>query len=148
MDALQLEQRFGALLSRFSVAERRQLLRRIVQQVAASQRKRIGAQKNPDGTAYIPRKPQKRKKGKIRRKAMFVKLKSSRFMKNKNNAEQAEIGFSGSAGHIANVHQYGLESVIQKNKPHKVRYEQRELLGLSEADRQLIEDLIIDQLSI
>lgn len=147
MDALQLEQRFGALLSRFSVAERRKLLRNVAQKLAASQRKRIGAQKNPDGSAYIPRKLQPRK-GKIRRKAMFVKLKSSRFMKTHASAEKAEIGFSGSAGHIANVHQYGLESVIQKNKPHKVRYEQRELLGLSEADRQLIEDLIIDQLSI
>ncbi|KAE9526070.1 phage virion morphogenesis protein [Testudinibacter aquarius] len=147
MDALQLEQRFGALLSRFSVAERRKLLRNVAQKVSTSQRQRIGAQKNPDGSAYIPRKPQKRK-GKIKRKAMFVKLKSSRFMKRKNSGEQAEIGFSGSAGHLASVHQYGLEGRVQKNKPHKVRYDQRELLGFSDSDKLLIEDLIIDQLAL
>ncbi|MDH2999502.1 phage tail protein [Chelonobacter oris] len=145
MDALQLEQRFGALLSRFSIEERRKLLRNMTQKLAASQRQRISAQKNPDGSAYLPRKPQKRK-GKIRRKAMFVRLKSNRFLKRKNSGEQAEVGFSGSAGHIANVHQYGLEGRVQKNKPHKVRYDQRELLGFSDSDKQLIEDLIIDQL--
>lgn len=147
MDSLQLEQRFGALLSRFSIAERRKLLRSVAQKVSASQRQRIGTQKNPDGSAYIPRKPQKRK-GKIRRKAMFVKLKSSRFIKSKAGSEQAEIGFNGRNEQIAKVHQYGLESQVDKSKPHKVRYDQRELLGFSDSDKQLIEDLIIDQLSI
>ncbi|SMB82421.1 phage virion morphogenesis (putative tail completion) protein [Pasteurella testudinis DSM 23072] len=147
MDSLQLEQRFGALLSRFSVAERRKLLRSVAQKVAANQRQRIGAQKNPDGSAYIPRRKQKNK-GRIKRNAMFVKLKSSRFLKHKATGDSAEMGFNGQAGYIANVHQYGLTAPVDKRKPHKVRYEQRELLGFSDQDRQLIEELIIDQLAL
>ena len=58
------------------------------------------------------------------------------------------MGFNGSSAAIAAVHQYGLSASPSKNKDFKVQYAQRELLGFSESDVDLIENLIIEQLSL
>ncbi|EDK13081.1 hypothetical protein CGSHiR3021_00342 [Haemophilus influenzae 22.4-21] len=58
------------------------------------------------------------------------------------------MGFNGSSAAIAAVHQYGLTARPSNNKDFKVQYAQRELLGFSESDVELIENLIIEQLSL
>lgn len=58
------------------------------------------------------------------------------------------MGFNGSSAAIAAVHQYGLTARPSNNKDFKVQYTQRELLGFSESDVELIENLIIEQLSL
>lgn len=73
---------------------------------------------------------------------MFVKLRTSRFMKMKATAEGAEISYSGMAARIARVHQYGLRDQVGPGA--FAKYPQRELLGISRADEALIRSTVIN----
>jgi phage virion morphogenesis protein len=143
---LQLEQRLNALLANISPKQRRQLAMKIGRQLAQSQRRRIKAQQNPDGSDFEPRKRQKErsKKGRIKQLAMFKKLGTARFMKTRSNADQVSIVFSGSNATIANVHQYGLHSRVRKDRDYKIKYAQRELLGFTDYDLEVIEKLVYE----
>ena len=55
-DLAELERIAGALLRSLSSSQRRTLMRRMARQLAQSQRARIAAQRQPDGSAYEPRK--------------------------------------------------------------------------------------------
>ena len=147
----EVQAKLSALINNLSPQARRQLARNIGQALRKNQQARIARQENPDGTAFEPRKPRKefgKKKGRIKRKAMFAKLKTARYFKIQSNANEVSVGFNGSSAMIAKVHQYGLMSSPSKTKDFKVRYAQRELLGFSQSDLEIIEDLVIEQLSI
>ena len=106
---------------------------------------------SPQARRQLARKPQKqfgKKKGRIKRKAMFAKLRTAKYLKVWSNGNEVSVGFNGSNATIANVHQYGLKGTVNKNKSVKVKYAQRELLGFSESDVELIENLITEQLSL
>ena len=147
----EVQAQLTALINNLSPQARRQLARNIGQALRKNQQARIARQENPDGTAFEPRKPRKefgKKKGRIKRKAMFAKLRTARYFKIQSNANEVSVGFNGSSAMIAKVHQYGLMSSPSKTKDFKVRYAQRELLGFSQSDLEIIEDLVIEQLSI
>ena len=147
----EVQAKLNALINNLSPQARRQLARNIGQALRKNQQARIARQENPDGTAFEPRKPRKefgKKKGRIKRKAMFAKLRTARYFKVQSNANEVSVGFNGSSAMIAKVHQYGLMSSPSKTKDFKVRYAQRELLGFSQSDLDIIEDLVIEQLSI
>nr|DAL95195.1 MAG TPA: virion morphogenesis protein [Caudoviricetes sp.]DAX94881.1 MAG TPA: virion morphogenesis protein [Caudoviricetes sp.] len=147
----EVQAKLTALINNLSPQARRQLARNIGQALRKNQQARIARQENPDGTAFEPRKPRKefgKKKGRIKRKAMFAKLRTARYFKIQSNANEVSVGFNGSSAMIAKVHQYGLMSSPSKTKDFKVRYAQRELLGFSQSDLDIIEDLVIEQLSI
>lgn len=147
----EVKAKLTALINNLSPQARRQLARNIGQALRKNQQARIARQENPDGTAFEPRKPRKefgKKKGRIKRKAMFAKLRTARYFKIQSNANEVSVGFNGSSAMIAKVHQYGLMSSPSKTKDFKVRYAQRELLGFSQSDLDIIEDLVIEQLSI
>lgn len=147
----EIQAKLTALITNLSPQARRQLGRKIGQALRKSQSSRIARQQNPDGSAFEPRKPRKefgKKKGRIKRKAMFAKLRTTRHLKVRSNGNEVSVGFNGSSAAIAAVHQYGLHSSPSKNKDFKVQYAQRELLGFSESDVELIENLIIEQLSL
>ena len=147
----EVQAKLNALINNLSPQARRQLARNIGQALRKNQQARIARQENPDGTAFEPRKPRKefgKKKGRIKRKAMFAKLRTARYFKIQSNANEVSVGFNGSSAMIAKVHQYGLMSSPSKTKDVKVRYAQRELLGFSQSDLDIIEDLVIEQLSI
>lgn len=147
----EVQAKLTALINNLSPQARRQLARNIGQALRKNQQARIARQENPDGTAFEPRKPRKefgKKKGRIKRKAMFAKLGTARYFKIQSNANEVSVGFNGSSAMIAKVHQYGLMSSPSKTKDFKVRYAQRELLGFSQSDLDIIEDLVIEQLSI
>lgn len=147
----EVQAKLTALINNLSPQARRQLARNIGQALQKNQQARIARQENPDGTAFEPRKPRKefgKKKGRIKRKAMFAKLRTARYFKIQSNANEVSVGFNGSSAMIAKVHQYGLMSSPSKTKDFKVRYAQRELLGFSQSDLDIIEDLVIEQLSI
>lgn len=147
----EVQAKLTALINNLSPQSRRQLARNIGQALRKNQQARIARQENPDGTAFEPRKPRKefgKKKGRIKRKAMFAKLRTARYFKIQSNANEVSVGFNGSSSMIAKVHQYGLISSPSKTKDFKVRYAQRELLGFSQSDLDIIEDLVIEQLSI
>lgn len=147
----EVQAKLNALINNLSPQARRQLARNIGQALRKNQQARIARQENPDGTAFEPRKPRKefgKKKGRIKRKAMFAKLRTAKHLKIKSNANEVSIGFTSSSAAIAKIHQYGLMSSPSKTKDFKVRYAQRELLGFSQSDLDIIEDLVIEQLSI
>lgn len=147
----QAQAKLMALINNLSPQARRQLAHNIGQALRKSQQARIARQQNPDGTAFEPRKPQKqfgKKKGRIKRKAMFAKLRTAKYLKVRSNGNEVAVGFTESSSIIANIHQYGLIGTVNKKYGLKVRYAQRELLGFSESDVELIENLIIEQLSL
>lgn len=100
------------------------------------------------GQYYTPEKSGggsiRQKKGRIKRK-MFTKMSSAKYLKQKHNASAVSVGFFGSVARIARVHQYGLRDRVAKNGP-EVQYEKRELLGLTEQDKTMIEQLLIEHL--
>jgi phage virion morphogenesis protein len=77
---------------------------------------------------------------------MFQKLRSSRYMKASGRENSAVVEFTGKVQRIARVHQYGL-----KDRPNAhaqdVQYAERQLLGFSQADKQLVGTLVIKHLS-
>ena len=147
----EVQAKLNALINNLSPQSRRQLARNIGQALRKNQQARIARQENPDGTAFEPRKPRKefgKKKGRIKRKAMFAKLRTARYFKIQSNADEVSVGFNGSSATIANVHQYGLTGIVDRTKNIKAQYAQRELLGFSQSDLDVIEDLILEQLSM
>lgn len=141
------DNQLAGLLSALSPAGRRRLAGEIAKQLRTAQQQRIKQQKAPDGSPYQARKhqPLRAKTGRIKR-AMFQKLRTSRYMKASGRENSAVVEFTGKVQRIARVHQYGL-----KDRPNAhaqdVQYAERQLLGFSQADKQLVETLTIKHLS-
>lgn len=142
----QVKLAFTDLLKNISKPRRRLLYQQIGRELARSQRRRIKAQQNPDGSPFEPRKKRKqfsKKKGRIKNQLMFKKIVSPSHFKIRYEQEGISLGFYGGDAAIANVHQYGLYSSPSKYKDFKVKYAQRELLGFSEEDIEMIERFVI-----
>lgn len=134
-----LSEHFNALLTTLSDAERRKFAMMIARKIRASQSQRITRQQNPDGSSYIPRKNLRNKKGQIKRK-MFMKLKTSKFMKIEKIPDGVTIGFDQRVSRLARIHQDGLVDNLKYNgRTFKVRYAQRILLGFTDAEVEIIE---------
>jgi len=137
------------LISRLEPTDRSKLARTLAQQLRRSQQQRIIAQRNPDGSAFAPRKQRdlRGKVGRIKRKAkMFTKLRTARYIQARGNAAEATVSFAGRITRIARVHQYGLRDRAEKGAP-DVQYPQRELLGLSDTERAFIRDQLLAHLA-
>ena len=136
----QMEGLIGAL----SPASRRRLAAEIAKQLRAAQQQRIRQQKAPDGSPYETRKrqPLRAKKGRIKR-AMFQKLRTSRYMKASGRNDAAVVEFTGKVQRIAQIHQLGLKD---RPNPHAqdVQYPERQLLGFGQDDKKLVENLIFN----
>ncbi len=137
----------AGLIGALAPASRRKLAAEIAKELRRSQQQRIKQQKAPDGTLYQARKrlPLRAKKGRIKR-AMFQKLRTSRYMKASGRNDAAVVEFTGKVQRIAQIHQLGLRD---RPNPHAkdVQYPERQLLGFSKEDRVLIENAIIDHLN-
>lgn len=141
----QLEDWAGPLLAKLSAGEQRQLARRIATDLRRSQSQRIAQQRNPDGSAYEARKPQrKQRQGQV--KAMFDKLRAARHLRAQATSAAAVIAITGRAARIARVHQEGLRDQVEPGGP-SVIYQRRELLGISDAERERIRDTLVDHLT-
>ena len=144
-----LEDWAGVLLSKLQPAARNKLARALAQQLRRSQQLRVKQQRNPDGSAYAPRKTRelRGKTGRIKRQAkLFQKLPRASYLKAKGDGQSITVGFTGRVARIARVHQYGLKDRAEANAP-EVRYKQREMLGLTEAELELIRDGLLDHLT-
>jgi phage virion morphogenesis protein len=144
-DFADMEALAGALLRRVDAGERSKILRVMARTLRSSQALRIARQQEPDGQPFAARKTQPasrlRRGGTIKRKAMFWKLRNTTNLKAGSTDTEAWVGFSGRAARIARVHQEGLEDAPAKGvKP--VRYASRVLLGDTEADRQVLLDIL------
>jgi phage virion morphogenesis protein len=152
-DLTALETWAAPLLARLQPAERRALARTIARELRASQAQRIATQQAPDGAAYTPRKPQKTMPGQQVRKAprgairaaMFLRLKSAKYLRATAAPQEAAVGFAGRAARIARVHQEGLRDVVKPGGP-QYQYPARPLLGLTDAERDRIADLLLRHL--
>ena len=133
----------GALVQTLDARQRRALMRAVVTELRRRQTARIAAQRNPDGSAYEPRKPQLRKKQGRLRRTMFARLRMARTMKAQSDAGSAVVLFAGYAGKIAAVHQYGLRDRVNRKGNLEVRYARRELLGFAEGDVDRLADMVL-----
>lgn len=143
-----LEDWAAGLLGQLEPASRNKLARSIGQALRRSQQLRIIAQRNPDGSKYAPRKQRnlRGKQGRVKRKVqMFQKLRTASFLKVQGDGNAISVGFTGRIARIARVHQYGLKDRAERGAP-DVRYEQRQLLGFTEADLDLIRDGLLAHL--
>jgi phage virion morphogenesis protein len=154
MDELHaLEQWAGALLSRMEPAARRRVTVDIARELRRSQQARIASQRNPDGSAYEPRKRAQKKgkklrqkAGRIKRHAMFAKLRTARFLKVDSDGNGLAIGFAGRVGRLARVHQDGETAPVAPGGP-EYKYPARVLLGFTRAERDMIRDRLLALLS-
>lgn len=145
-----LEAWVAPMLQRLQPAERNRLARTVGTALRRSQQKRIAAQRNPDGSAYAPRRavsPARAKAGRIKRRAMFAKIRQARHLRVRANGQEVSVGFSGRVSRIARIHQEGLADAPSKNGK-RITYDRRLLLGFTQADEQLVRDLILDHLSL
>ncbi|HET9510002.1 MAG TPA: phage virion morphogenesis protein [Sphingomonas sp.] len=83
-----------------------------------------------------------RRKGTLRQKAMFRKLRNGRNLKAGATDLEAWIGFTGRAAEIARVHQDGLRDKPSL-KGRAVRYARRRLLGLTSAEQSQALDMLL-----
>lgn len=144
-DELQrLEDWVEPLIRQLSPAQRRTLARRVARDLRRSQQQRIREQRNPDGSAYEPRQASQAQ-GRIRRRAMFRRLRTARYMKVRSTPQAAEVGFSGRVARIARVHQKGLRARVAPDGP-RYDYPQRQLLGYASEDQALIRDSVLHHL--
>lgn len=141
------EQRLEALIAALSPAGRRRMTVDVAKKLRQKQQQRIKAQVAPEGTPYIPRKrqPVRGKKNRIKRK-MFAKLRTSRYMKASGDDSTAAVEFTGKVQRIVRVHQSGLKDKPGRNSP-AIQYPERQLLGFSDGDQQLVERIIIGYLA-
>lgn len=149
-DLTALEDWAGALLDQLGPSGRRKAAKAVATALRKSQQQRIAQQQNPDGSPFVPRKAQpgklRGKRGRIKRAAMFTKLRRATYLKARADADSASVEFVGRAATIAEVHQYGRTDKVNKRGT-LVRYPRRLLLGFSADDRQLVRDVLIDHLS-
>lgn len=145
-----LEDWAGGLLAGLTPAARRQIAKAVAVALRASQQRRIAQQQDPDGAAYAPRKARpsrlRGKAGRIKRQAMFAKLRRAKYLKATADATTATVAFTGRAGAIAAVHQQGGVDNVGKQGP-RVRYPRRILLGFSAEDRELVRNIVLDHLT-
>ncbi len=144
----ELEAWLAGMLAKLDAPARRTLARAVAVELRRRQAARIADQRNPDGSPYVPRKPQqqlRRRAGRIRR-AMFVRLRLARYMKTVADANTAVVTFAGSAQRIATVHQFGLRDRVNKAGL-TAQYPARQLLGLGDGDLQRITDIVLMHLS-
>lgn len=145
MDELhELEEWAAGLLARLTPAAQRKAAGDIGRELRRSQKARITAQANPDGTPYVSRKPRnlRGRAGRIKRKAMFAKLRTARFLKVQIDGEGVALGFSGRVARLARVHQDGEESEVAQGGA-RYQYPVRKLLGFTDAERDMIRDKLL-----
>lgn len=139
----------NALLTQASPAQVRVINRRVGYELRRSQAQRIAAQRNPDGTAYVPRAKSKNlraKKGSVRKRAMFARLRTLRFFKVSATADDLAVAFRGRTGAIATRHQYGDQHTSEKTG-RAIVTPKRELLGLTDAEMEMLIDAYLRHLS-
>lgn len=135
-----------ALLAELEPATRKRMMRDLAQQLRRSQQKNIRMQRNPDGTAYEPRRVKARtKQGRIRRQ-MFAKLRTTKYLKAVASQDAASVEFESRVQRIARVHHYGLRDRVSRKGP-EVKYSERRLLGMNDEVKISIHDTLLSWLA-
>ena len=150
-DLAQFEETLEQLLAGIDEGGRRRLARKIGAALRRSQAQRIASQRNPDGSAYEPRKL-RTKTGRIKRQAkagpMFRKLRQARFLQVEASEAEVSVGyFAATVARVAAVHHYGLRDRVSRDRGSpEVTYARRELVGFTSDERARILELAIEHL--
>ena len=122
-----------------SPQQKTRLNRQISTKMRIVWKRRIKAQKDPDGKRFTPRK--RDQVGSISRGAMFQRL--PKMLKTAYSSKHAEIGFAGRTAEVMAVHQYG-KTIKPNPKSKPTRYPVRKTIGWSDDDKELIINEIKD----
>jgi len=135
------------LINSLSAPVRKEMARIITMKLHASKQQNIKRQQAPDSKPFKPRKTQqvRSKKGRIKRE-MFAKLRTAKYMKTQASPDEPIIKFAGNAQRMARVHHFGLRNRSAR-KGKEVQYESRPLMGISQRDISIIEELLINSLT-
>jgi phage virion morphogenesis protein len=145
-DLQRVDDWLAALLANLEPAARNRMMRQLAQELRRSQQQNIRLQRNPDGTAFEPRRVTARsKKGRIKRQ-MFAKLRTTKYLKTAATADSASVQFDGKVQRIARVHHYGLRDRVRRNGP-EARYPARRLLGVNDEVETITRDTLLRWLS-
>lgn len=120
-------------------SQTRRLNRSIATKLRTQMKRRIKAQKDPDGRKFTPRK--RNQAGSIRQGAMFKRL--PKMIKTAYSSSHAEVGFAGRTAEVMAVHQYG-KTIKPSENSKATRYPIRETVGWSDDDKKLIINVIKD----
>jgi phage virion morphogenesis protein len=141
-DLQRVDDWLAALLANLEPAARNRMMRQLAQELRRSQQQNIRLQRNPDGTAFEPRRVTARsKKGRIKHQ-MFAKLRTTKYLKTAATADSASVQFDGKVQRIARVHHYGLRDRVSRKGP-EVRYAERRLLGVNDEVETLTRDILL-----
>lgn len=151
-DLDQLQTWIGDMLAAVEPGARRGLALRIAKDIRRANADRISRQVQPDGSPFVPRKPQKGTRGRVgsirqRRQSrrMFGKLRQFRYLQAEASDDEAIVGFANPAvARVARVHQLGLRDRVTRagNAP-QVDYPERVLLGFAGMDESRTLDFIL-----
>lgn len=146
-DLSYLPEHLQRIIDGLSDGELNKLKRQIATKLRQSQSKRIASQQNADGSSYAPRKVQQTLPGrrpKRVRRMMMQKLKNISQMRIEHNSAGFSIAYGGRMAGIASVHQFGLTSIVSAKRGTSAVYPVRELLGISDEDRQMIDEMVLE----
>lgn len=87
-----------------------------------------------------------RRRGNLRRQAMFRKLRSARFLRSDATDTEAWIGFTGRASLVAEIHQKGGMDAPNLGG-RQIRYAERGLLGMTEGERGMAIDMLLNHIA-
>ncbi len=73
---------------------------------------------------------------------MLKKLRTATYMKARGDSNALTVSFSGRIARIAGVHQFGLKDRTERSAP-EIRYEQRELLGFTDMEFDIIPGAVL-----
>lgn len=136
------------LLRKMEPAARRTLMKSISRELRKSNQERMKKQEGPEGESWEPRKPRVRgKSGGIRKKAMFTKIRTAKYLKIRTTPDVAGLSFAGIAGRIARIHHYGLRAKVDKGGP-DYDYPARPLIGTSRKDLDMIAEKILEHVTL
>lgn len=143
-----LEKWAETLLASLSPKETGKLFKRMGMFLRAANKKRITRQTGPDGARWARRKTRdRRNKGPRARAKMLLGFRKARHMKLTTGPRGISLGFSGKSAQIARVHHFGLRERLKGSRTAKgalVKFAERQLIGMSQTDRQGLEDMLLD----
>ncbi|WP_082577962.1 phage virion morphogenesis protein [Lysobacter sp. Root690] len=135
------------LIVALAPSARRVLLQAIAVDLRRSQQRCVVQQRNPDRNAYAPRKPQREDRaGRIRRGAMFRRIRVARHLRATSDADGLRVGYAGRVARIARAHQDGGTDHVSCSGA-LVRYARRQLLGFSDTDWERIRVCLLNYLT-
>lgn len=151
-----LEERIDGLIHNLEPGQRKKLGMRLATELQTINARRIKANVTPDGAPMVARKlrqqaarrPEPASKLREARKRMFLRAATARYLRKHAGVDEATMGYEGLIARIMRVHQLGLRDRVERREDApEANYPARPLLGITDADRERLHDLIAEGLS-